>query len=64
MALRDFLHIFETMKKNKISMFLPRFKDLLRDCRMHAIHDAPKWKHEISEMSRKVGKDLTNENFD
>lgn len=56
-ALADFMEIMIASSID-ISLMLPKFQELLRNCRMYINKDAPEWKTKISELSKNAAKNI------
>ena len=57
MALSDFKEIM-VASSHDVSLILPKFQELLRNCRMYINKDSPEWKVKISELSSDVAESL------
>ncbi len=53
MTLTDFKNIWDAAKDD-VSTILPKFRELLRDCRMFNNDIAPEWKKKVTELSQKA----------
>ena len=56
-ALADFMEIMKA-SSHDASLMLPKFQELLRNCRMYINKDAPEWKIKISELSKNVAENI------